>query len=109
MTSNSQNVTFVTRQNSAVSIKTINETVAKLKFMVTFCQMFIILIVILTCIACLAMGKGNAEMWISFFGLAFGAVLPSPKVKKLFVEPTFQLHEKQRVVNAVVESDVERQ
>jgi len=49
---------------------------------VYICQMIIISIIIVTCIVNLSCNNGNAEMWVSFFGCAFGAMLPPPKIKK---------------------------
>ena len=51
---------------------------------VYICQMIIITGVIISCIVNLSMQNGNAEMWVSFFGYAFGAMLPPPKLKKVF-------------------------
>lgn len=86
--------TQLSRDGSEDSLNSIHETVTKLKFFVTVFQLFTIFFVILSCILCLALGKGNSEMWISFFGLAFGAILPAPKVKKLLIEPSFHIHRK---------------
>ena len=49
---------------------------------VFICQMIIICGVIISCIVNLSLKNGNAEMWVSFFGYAFGAMLPPPKIKK---------------------------
>lgn len=49
---------------------------------VYICQMIIISCVILSCILNLSLKNGNPEMWVSFFGYAFGAMLPPPKIKK---------------------------
>ena len=48
---------------------------------VYICQMIIIFIVIISCIINLALNNGNSEMWVSFFGYAFGAMLPQPRIK----------------------------
>ena len=45
-------------------------------------QMIIITLVIISCIINLSVQNGNPEMWVSFFGLAFGAMLPPPKLKR---------------------------
>jgi hypothetical protein len=50
---------------------------------VYFCQVTIITIVIIACIVNLSLQNGNSEMWVSFFGYAFGALLPPPKIKNL--------------------------
>lgn len=50
---------------------------------VYFCQVTIIAIVIISCIINLSLQNGNSEMWVSFFGYAFGALLPPPKMKTL--------------------------
>ena len=44
-------------------------------------QMFIIFVVIVSCIINLSLKNGNSEMWVSFFGYAFGAMLPPPKLQ----------------------------
>ena len=49
---------------------------------VYICQMLVITTVIISCIVNLSLKNGNAEMWVSFFGYAFGAMLPPPKIKK---------------------------
>ena len=49
---------------------------------VFICQMLIISGVIISCIVNLSMNNGNSEMWVSFFGYAFGAMLPPPKLRK---------------------------
>lgn len=49
---------------------------------VYICQMIIITGVIISCIVNLSLKNGNSEMWVSFFGYAFGAMLPPPKLKK---------------------------
>ena len=51
---------------------------------VYICQMIIITGVIISCIVNLSLKNGNAEMWVSFFGYAFGAMLPPPKLRKAF-------------------------
>lgn len=50
---------------------------------VYFCQVTIIAIVIIACIVNLSLQNGNSEMWVSFFGYAFGALLPPPNIKSL--------------------------
>ena len=50
---------------------------------VFICQMIIIAVVILSCIINLSLNNGNSEMWVSFFGYAFGAMLPPPKLKRV--------------------------
>lgn len=64
--------------------KFVNIYVTRTKFLLTLFQMFVILIVLVCCILNISFKNGNSEMWVSFLGLAFGAVLPNPKVKKLF-------------------------
>lgn len=88
--SESENSDIFSRQISTGSWKVVNRRVAQHKFYLTMFQMFIIFTVIISCIICLLISKGNTEVWISFFGLAFGAILPSPKVKKLVVHPMIE-------------------
>ncbi len=71
------------RQNSKGQWKVVENQSSKTKIYVTAFQMFVILLVILTCIVNISLENGNSEMWVSFMGLAFGAVLPGPKAKTL--------------------------
>ncbi len=71
------------RQNSKGQWKVVEKNASKTKTYVTLFQMFVILLVILTCIVNISLENGNSEMWVSFMGLAFGAVLPGPKAKRL--------------------------
>jgi len=71
------------RQNSGGMWKVIDRNIARTKFILTLFQMFMIFIIIVSCILNISFGNGNGEMWVSFLGLAFGAILPNPKVKKV--------------------------
>lgn len=50
------------------------------------CQMILICIVIVSSIINLSINNGRPEMWVSFFGYAFGAALPPPKIKSLIAK-----------------------
>lgn len=100
--SESDNSNIFSHQISTGSWKVVNRRVAEQKFYITMFQMFIIFTIIVSCIVCLVISKGKSEVWISFFGLAFGAILPSPKVKKLIVHPLYETSVKRT-------ADVERQ
>ncbi len=67
--------------NGGAEWKLLGHTVPKGQ-VVYFCQVFIIIIVIISCIINLSLQNGNSEMWVSFFGYSFGAMLPPPKIKK---------------------------
>ena len=73
---------IVLRQNSQGQWNVINKAASKTKIFVTLFQMFVILLVLITCIVNISLKNGNSEMWVSFLGLAFGAVLPGPKAKR---------------------------
>lgn len=75
---------IVLRQNSEGEWNVIDKNATKTKLFVTSFQMFVILLVIITCIVNISLRNGNSEMWVSFLGLAFGAVLPGPKAKRNF-------------------------
>ncbi len=71
------------RQNDKGEWNVIDKNATKTKIFVTLFQMFVILLVLITCILNISLQNGNSEMWVSFLGLAFGAVLPGPKAKRL--------------------------
>ena len=48
---------------------------------VFFCQVIVILIVIISAIINLSLQNGITEMWISVFAYSLGAILPQPKLK----------------------------
>ena len=73
---------IVLRQNSKGEWNVIENGASKTKVFVTLFQMFVILLVLVTCIVNISLKNGNTEMWVSFLGLAFGAVLPGPKAKR---------------------------
>lgn len=47
---------------------------------VFFCQVFVIIIVIISAIVNLSLQNGITEMWISVFAYSLGAILPQPKI-----------------------------
>jgi len=71
------------RESDSGMWKIVDKNVARTKFILTLFQMLMIFLVILSCILNISFGNGNSEMWVSFLGLAFGAILPNPKVKKI--------------------------
>lgn len=48
---------------------------------VFFCQMFMLYIVVITCIINLSLGSGESNLWVVLLSMSLGAVLPNPKMK----------------------------
>lgn len=48
---------------------------------VYFCQVFIIYIVIITCIANLTIGRDEGKVWIALLSSCLGYLLPNPSIK----------------------------
>ena len=67
--------------NNTVNWKVFGQNIPRSE-VVFISQMLIISVVIISCIINLSVQNGNPEMWVSFFGLAFGAMLPPPKLKR---------------------------
>ena len=77
-----QNEEVASNSNHSVTWKMFGHNVPRSE-VVYICQMIIITGVIISCIVNLSLKNGNAEMWVSFFGYAFGAMLPPPKIKRV--------------------------
>jgi len=48
---------------------------------VYFSQIFLIYIIILTCIVNLSLGNGDSNLWTALLSSCIGYILPSPKIK----------------------------
>jgi len=84
------NEDILLRQNSEGMWKIVDKNVTRTKFILTIFQMFMIFLVIVCCILNISFKNGNSEMWVSFLGLAFGAILPNPKAKKILTDSNFK-------------------
>lgn len=48
------------------------------------CTIFIVFVVICVSLVNLSLNNGKSEMWVSFLSLAFGVILPHPKIKSKY-------------------------
>ena len=51
-------------------------------YIVYFCQIIIVYVIVITSIINLSLPYGSSELWISLLSSCIGYVLPSPKLKK---------------------------
>ena len=69
------------RETSRINWKTVCGDIPK-EEIIYFCQIFIVLIVILACLVNLSISKDNTALWSSLLSGSVGYVLPAPRMRK---------------------------
>ena len=78
-----EDTTSDTKTSAQVSVNSLrmNDLKYQKSHWVFACQIFLIYIVIITCIANLSIGNGESNLWTALLSACLGYILPAPSIK----------------------------